>query len=71
MDHFIACGLQDASHYVLVEESAEVADVGLGVDGGTAAVHADDIAFGGNDGFRLAGKGVVECDLLQSMKVEG
>ena len=43
-----------------MEKGAEVADVAVVVDGRATAVEAEVLAVGGEEGFDLAGKGVVE-----------
>lgn len=46
------------------DEGAEVADVGVGVDGWSAGIHAQVVRLGGRDGFHLPGEGIVEFEFL-------
>jgi len=43
--HLEARNLKSASDNVLGKKGAEIPDVGLGVNGGTAAIHSENIAF--------------------------
>ena len=62
MENLVAGGLHDAAHDVLKEESTEVADVGLGVDCGATAIHANCLALGGLDGLCATGECVMKND---------
>ncbi len=51
-----------AAQQVDVEEGAEVADVAVVVDGGAAAVEAQDVAVGGEERFDFTGESVEEFE---------
>lgn len=55
-----AAQLKDPAHDVLIDEGAEVPDVGGAVDRGTAAVESQRAAISGGDGKIFAGEGVVK-----------
>ena len=54
--------LEEAAQHVDLEESAEVADVAVVVDGGPAGVHAQRLAVGGGERVELSREGVEEAE---------
>src|SRR5206468_202540 len=61
MLQFVAALQQEASQDVHGNKGAEVSNMAVVVDRGTAGIHADGVVLGGGELFHLAGKRVVEA----------
>ena len=61
---------QEAAQQVHHDKSAEVADVPVVVDRGTAGVHADELVFGGLEGLRLAGERIKQLQRHKRRKIK-
>ena len=57
----IAAARSHAAQDVLEGEGAEIADVGVVVDGGAAGVHADGVVVGGSEFLDLLRERVIEA----------